>query len=278
MSEHATPAAVPSPHPADGLDDDELAAIEAALGRAPNALERALFGAAWSEQRSRKSSRALLGTLPAGGALVGAGHGNAGVIRIGDGWTAAITFGPDARRPAPEPGGDAANGIGAVVRDLLATGARPIAVLAALRAGEPADPRTRALVRAARGGASGFAQLRGRPADARRAASSTRLERMTRSSSPWGSGSSATMRSSAAAPAPGRGGPVEGIDGSGGGEAGAPIRPRGPAVGARRGSGRRSGERPGHAGLVDATLEVVGSGLADRPERARSGRHHRRRR
>lgn len=90
MNDHATRAGLPPLH-ADGLGDGELAAIEAALGRGPNDLERALFDAAWSEERSRKSSRMLLGTLPAGGALVGARHGNAGVIRIGDGWTAALT-------------------------------------------------------------------------------------------------------------------------------------------------------------------------------------------
>ncbi len=72
MSSDGVPDVVPSPHDRFGaLDDDELAAIEAALGRAPNALERALFGAAWSEQCSRKSSRALLETLPALGAPSG---------------------------------------------------------------------------------------------------------------------------------------------------------------------------------------------------------------
>jgi phosphoribosylformylglycinamidine synthase len=133
MNETGTPAGVPPPLHADGLGDGELAAIEAALGRTPNGLERALFGAAWSEQRSRKSSRTLLGTLPAPGALVGARHGNTCLIPIGDGWAAALTFGPDTRRPAPERGSDVANGVGAVLGDLLATGARPIAVLGALR-------------------------------------------------------------------------------------------------------------------------------------------------
>jgi phosphoribosylformylglycinamidine synthase len=133
MNETGTPAGVPPPLHADGLGDGELAAIEAALGRTPNGLERALFGAAWSEQRSRKSSRTLLGTLPAPGALVGARHGNTCLIPIGDGWAAALTFGPDTRRPALERGSDVANGVGAVLGDLLATGARPIAVLGALR-------------------------------------------------------------------------------------------------------------------------------------------------
>ena len=90
----------------------------------------------------------LLGTLPAGGALVGARHGNAGVIRIGDGWTAVLTFGPDARRPAPGSGTDAASGIGAALAGLLAMGARPIAVLSGLRraASHAEDPLVSTLV------------------------------------------------------------------------------------------------------------------------------------
>ncbi len=148
MSSSGVPAAAPRPLYADGLGDGELAAIDAALGRTPNALERALVGVAWSEQCSRKSSRALLGTLPAEGALGGARRGNTGVITIGDGWAAALTFGPDTRRPAPEPGGDVANIVGAVMGDLLATGARPIAVLGALRraANRAEDPLVSPLV------------------------------------------------------------------------------------------------------------------------------------
>ena len=268
MSSDGVPDAVPSRHDRFGtLDDDEMATIEAALGRAPNALERAMFGAAWSEQCSRKSSRALLATLPALRAPLGAGHRNAGLIRIGGGWTAAITFGPDARRPDPEPGGGAANGIGAVVRDLLAAGARPIAVLAALRAGEPADPRTRSLVRAAAGGASGF--------DSSGAVPLTLGELVfdaSRTDDPLvialGIG---LVRDDAVVPAaaPAVGDVVvlfEGIDGSGGGGAGnapdpVPARAGGRELG--EGPGRRSGERPGHAGLIDATLEVVRAGFVD---------------
>ena len=264
MNEDGTPARVPPPLRGDGLGDDQLAAIEAALGRTPNGLERALFGAAWSEQRSRKSSRALLGTLPAAGALVGARHGNGGLIPIGDGWAAALTFGPDTRRPAPEPGGGAASRIGAVVRDLLATGARPIAVLAALRVGDPADPRTRALVTAAVGGAGGS---RG-SGDVPLALGELVFE-ASRRDDPLvivlGIGlvrEAAIMP--AAAPAPGD---LVILCGGGGGSDAGDAREHSPArAGGREpaeGPGRRSGDRSGDAGLVDATLQVVASGLAD---------------
>jgi phosphoribosylformylglycinamidine synthase len=240
MNEDATRAGVPAPLRADRLGDGELAAIEAALGRTPNGLERALFGAAWSEQRSRKSSRTLLGTLPAAGALVGAGHGNAGVIRIGDGWTAALTFGPDTCRPAPGLGSEVANGVGAALGDLLATGARPIAVLGALRVGDPADPRTRAFVKA---------EVRA-------------ISELARSVDiPWAGGELGCdpghaedplvnvlviglVREASIAPAPA---PETGDLAvlCGGSQAG------------------HSRDRSDAAGLVEATLEVVGSGLVD---------------
>ena len=90
--------AAPPLHRALGLTDEELAAIEARLGRPPNDLELAIFSVMWSEHCSYKSSRPLLRTLPTAGEGLVAGPGeNAGVIAIGDGLGVAFKIASDAR-------------------------------------------------------------------------------------------------------------------------------------------------------------------------------------
>ena len=151
-------------HRALGLTDGELAAIEAKLGRSPNDLELAMFSVMWSEHCSYKSSRPLLRTLPTSGPDVVAGPGeNAGVQRIGDGLAVAFKMESHNHPSAVEPYQGAATGVGGILRDIFAMGARPIAVLDALRFGDPGDARTRHLVRGVVSGVGGYGNCVGVP-------------------------------------------------------------------------------------------------------------------
>ncbi|MCU0484187.1 MAG: phosphoribosylformylglycinamidine synthase subunit PurL [Chloroflexi bacterium] len=147
-----------------GLTDEELAAIVTRLGRAPNDLELAMFSVMWSEHCSYKSSRPLLATLPTGGPDVVAGPGeSAGVQRIGHGLAVAFKMESHNHPSAVEPHQGAATGVGGILRDIFAMGARPIAVLDALRFGDPADARTRHLVRGVVDGVGGYGNCVGVP-------------------------------------------------------------------------------------------------------------------
>ena len=151
-------------HRALGLTDEELVAIETKLRRAPNDLELAMFSVMWSEHCSYKSSRSLLATLPTGGDDVVAGPGeNAGVQRIGDGLAVAFKIESHNHPSAVEPYQGAATGVGGILRDIFAMGARPIAVLDALRFGDPHDARTRHLVNGVVGGIGGYGNCVGVP-------------------------------------------------------------------------------------------------------------------
>jgi phosphoribosylformylglycinamidine synthase len=148
-----------------GLTDHELEAIRERLaGRQPNELELAMFSVMWSEHCSYKSSKPLLGTLPTAGAGVVAGPGeNAGVISIGDGLAVAFKIESHNHPSAVEPYQGAATGVGGILRDIFTMGARPIAVLDALRFGDPADVRTRHLVDGVVGGVGGYGNCVGIP-------------------------------------------------------------------------------------------------------------------
>jgi len=148
-----------------GLTDDELEAIRERLaGRQPNELELAMFSVMWSEHCSYKSSKPLLGTLPTAGAGVVAGPGeNAGVISIGDGLAVAFKIESHNHPSAVEPYQGAATGVGGILRDIFTMGARPIAVLDALRFGDPADVRTRHLVDGVVSGVGGYGNCVGIP-------------------------------------------------------------------------------------------------------------------
>ncbi len=147
-----------------GLTDVELGAIQDRLGREPNDLELAIFSVMWSEHCSYKSSRPLLRTLPTAGAGVVAGPGeNAGVISIGDGLAVAFKIESHNHPAAVEPYQGAATGVGGILRDIFTMGARPIAVLDALRFGDPADPRTRHLVDGVVRGVGGYGNCVGVP-------------------------------------------------------------------------------------------------------------------
>jgi phosphoribosylformylglycinamidine synthase II len=129
-----------------GLTDDELAAIVTKLGRDPNRTELAMFAAMWSEHCSYKSSAAHLRTLPTSGpqVLVGPGR-DAGVVDLGDGMACVFKIESHSHPSAIEPFQGAATGVGGIIRDVLAMGARPAALLDPLRFGPLDDPRNRYL-------------------------------------------------------------------------------------------------------------------------------------
>ena len=161
----AAPTAQSVPmHQALGLTDAELDAIRERLGRDPNDLELAMFSVMWSEHCSYKSSRSLLATLPTRGEGVVAGPGeNAGVVSIGDGLAVAFKLESHNHPSAVEPYQGAATGVGGILRDIFTMGARPIAVLDALRFGDPADARTRHLVDGVVRGVGGYGNCVGVP-------------------------------------------------------------------------------------------------------------------
>jgi phosphoribosylformylglycinamidine synthase subunit PurL len=151
-------------HRALGLEDVELDAIREKLGREPNDLELAMFSVMWSEHCSYKSSRPLLRTLPTTGRDVVAGVGEqAGVVSIGDGLAVAFKIESHNHPSAVEPYQGAATGVGGILRDVFAMGARPIAVLDALRFGDPSDARTRHLVDGVVRGVGGYGNCVGVP-------------------------------------------------------------------------------------------------------------------
>ncbi|HEV2821409.1 MAG TPA: phosphoribosylformylglycinamidine synthase subunit PurL, partial [Solirubrobacteraceae bacterium] len=125
----------------------EYALIVDKLGREPNEVELAVFSLLWSEHCSYKHSRPLLGTLPTEGERVVMGPGeNAGAVDVGDGWAVAFKVESHNHPSAVEPFQGAATGVGGILRDIFAIGARPIAVLDSLRFGEPASARSRYLL------------------------------------------------------------------------------------------------------------------------------------
>jgi phosphoribosylformylglycinamidine synthase II len=139
-------APVTGPHRELGLTDAEYDGICERLGRVPNALELAVFSLMWSEHCAYKHSKKLLRKLPVEGPhlLMGPGE-NAGVVDVGDGLALAFKVESHNHPSAVEPFQGAATGVGGILRDIFAVGARPIAVLDSLRFGELDSPRSRFL-------------------------------------------------------------------------------------------------------------------------------------
>jgi phosphoribosylformylglycinamidine synthase subunit PurL len=135
-----------APHRELGLTDAEYEGIRARLGRDPNALELAVFSLMWSEHCAYKHSKKLLRELPTEGPhlLMGPGE-NAGVVDVGDGLAVAFKVESHNHPSAVEPFQGAATGVGGILRDIFAVGARPIAVLDSLRFGELDSARSRYL-------------------------------------------------------------------------------------------------------------------------------------
>ncbi len=118
------------------------------LGREPNRVELLLFKAMWSEHCAYKHSRPLLKDLPREGEAVLQGPGeNAGAVRVGEGWAVAFKIESHNHPSAVEPFQGAATGVGGIIRDILSLGARPVALLDALRFGPLEDPQSRYLLK-----------------------------------------------------------------------------------------------------------------------------------
>ena len=147
------------------LSRSEYEAIIDRLGRDPNPLELGLFGALWSEHCGYKHTKALLRTLPSSSKrlLVAPGAENAGVIDLGDGLAVAFKIESHNHPSAIEPFEGAATGVGGIIRDIFAMGARPIALLNSLRFGQPDDARTRYLLNGVIGGISSYGNCIGIP-------------------------------------------------------------------------------------------------------------------
>jgi phosphoribosylformylglycinamidine synthase subunit PurL len=129
-----------------GLTDGEFAAIPGLIGRAPTDPELVMFSLMWSEHCSYKHSRRLLRRFPTEAPHVLQGPGeNAGVVDVGDGWGIALKVESHNHPSAVEPFEGAATGVGGIVRDILALGARPIALLDSLRFGTLDSARSRHL-------------------------------------------------------------------------------------------------------------------------------------
>jgi phosphoribosylformylglycinamidine synthase subunit PurL len=134
------------------------------MGRAPNYLELSLFSVMWSEHCGYKNSRPLLRRFPNEGARVLQGPGeNAGVIEVGDGWALVFKMESHNHPSAVEPYEGAATGIGGIIRDVLAMGARPVALLDSLRFGPLGDERNRYLFREVVRGIGGYGNAIGVP-------------------------------------------------------------------------------------------------------------------
>lgn len=152
-----------------GLADDEYARIREILGRRPTDAELAMYSVMWSEHCSYKSSKKHLGYFGETTTdqmrqkmLAGIGE-NAGVVDIGDGW--AVTFKVESHNHPSyvEPYQGAATGVGGIVRDILAMGARPLAVADPLRFG-PADAAdTRRVLPGVVAGIAGYGNCLGLP-------------------------------------------------------------------------------------------------------------------
>jgi phosphoribosylformylglycinamidine synthase II len=120
-----------------GLTDYEFDLIVEKLGREPNQVELAVFSLMWSEHCGYKHSRRLLKTLPTEGPRLVLGPGeNAGAVSVGEGLACAFKVESHNHPSAVEPFEGAATGVGGILRDIFAIGARPIAILDSLRFGE----------------------------------------------------------------------------------------------------------------------------------------------
>jgi phosphoribosylformylglycinamidine synthase subunit PurL len=143
----STEAEQPADHLVLGLTDAEFELIVEKLGREPNGVELAMFSLLWSEHCAYKHSRKLLRRLPTEGDRVVMGPGeNAGAVDVGGGYAVAFKVESHNHPSAVEPFEGAATGVGGILRDVFALGARPIAILDSLRFGELDSVRSRHLL------------------------------------------------------------------------------------------------------------------------------------
>ena len=152
-----------------GLRPDEYARIRSILGRRPTSCELAMYSVMWSEHCSYKSSKVhlrrfseLAQETPVGKLLAGIGE-NAGVVDVGQGY--AVTFKVESHNHPSyvEPYQGAATGVGGIVRDILAMGARPVAVMDPLRFGPAAADDTHRVLPGVVAGIGGYGNCLGLP-------------------------------------------------------------------------------------------------------------------
>src|SRR5437764_3046536 len=153
-----------APHRELGLIDSEYERIVQLLRREPNRVELAMFSLLWSEHCAYKHSRKLLRKLPTEGpgVLMGPGE-NAGAVDIGGGHAIAFKVESHNHPSAVEPFQGAATGVGGILRDVFALGARPIAALDSLRFGELSSERSRYLFEGAVAGIGHYGNSIGVP-------------------------------------------------------------------------------------------------------------------
>jgi len=147
-----------------GLTEEEYGRIKRLLNREPSFVELGIFSVMWSEHCSYKSTRIHLRKLPTKAPWVLQGPGeNAGVIDIGDGDACIFKMESHNHPSFIEPYQGAATGVGGIMRDVFTMGARPIAMMNALRFGEPSHPKTRHLVSGVVSGIGGYGNCMGVP-------------------------------------------------------------------------------------------------------------------
>ena len=163
-SDSAKPFDVAAALRQEGLTQDDYQEIQRRLGRDPNRAELGMFGVMWSEHCCYRNSRPLLSGFPTEGPriLVGPGE-NAGVVDLGEGHRLAFKIESHNHPSAVEPFQGAATGVGGILRDIFTMGARPIALLNALRFGPLEEPATRGLVEGVVAGISHYGNCVGVP-------------------------------------------------------------------------------------------------------------------
>lgn len=148
--------------PLPGFSQLESQAILKGLGRIPNPVELGVFSAMWSEHCSYKHTRGLLKELPGQADWVLQGPGeNAGVISIGDEWAVVFKIESHNHPSFIAPYDGAGTGVGGLLRDVMAMGARPVGVKTLLRSGPIVGPATQEMVRQIRQGADEYARACG---------------------------------------------------------------------------------------------------------------------
>ena len=148
----------------EGLKQSDYVEICRRLNRAPNRNELGMFGVMWSEHCCYRNSRPLLKNFPTTGSriLVGPGE-NAGVVDIGFGQRLVFKIESHNHPSAVEPFQGAATGVGGILRDIFTMGARPIALLNALRFGPLDDEKNISLLEGVVAGISHYGNCVGVP-------------------------------------------------------------------------------------------------------------------
>ena len=149
-----------------GLKPDEYERIKTILGRRPTSAELAMYSVMWSEHCSYKSSKVHLRKFcqikTSKNVLAGIGE-NSGVVDIGDGWAATFKVESHNHPSYIEPYQGAATGVGGIVRDIVAMGARPVAVMDSLRFGPPDSADVQRVINGVVAGIGGYGNCLGLP-------------------------------------------------------------------------------------------------------------------